>query len=128
MANGHGGARPGSGRPSGVNWKNQTKSVLEVRKQGRMKLAEVIGSPGDPLTFLCDLAASAETDIGIRLAAAIAAVPFLHPKLSAQSIAVAKVDARDPQALLDKLQAALRAPSISSEPATIEAEAEPVAA
>lgn len=95
MAGGHGGKRAGAGRPSGSAWKSPTRFL---RAEARAKLAEIVGSPSDPLNFVCLLATDPEQDPALRLSAAAIALPYLHPRLSAVASVSAKVaDAADPR-------------------------------
>ncbi len=95
MAGGHGGRREGAGRPPGVAWKTATRGL---RAEARAKLAEIVGSDLDPLTFVCQLATDADQDPGLRLSAAAIALPYLHPRLSAMASVTARLpDGGDPR-------------------------------
>ena len=114
-----GGKRAGAGRPLGGK---------TVRGSARAQVMRLVADKQSPLDYVVSLASDSDAPTSLRLEACRICLPFLFPRLSAMASVVARVDGRDPQAILNKLQAALHRPAISSEPATIEAEAEPVAA
>jgi hypothetical protein len=119
MANGQGGKRAGAGRPRGVAWKSPTRGL---RAEARAKLAEIVGSDLDPLTFVCQLATDADQDPGLRLSAAAIALPYLHPRLSAIASVTARLpDGGDPRevvaTVLERLER-MRSPAVIDGSAT----------
>jgi len=70
MANGHGGRRPGAGRPRGG--RNKPKPAV---------LAPFGGSQ-QPLPFILGIMNNEAIDVSVRLRAAVAAAPYCHPRLA----------------------------------------------
>ena len=66
-----GGARPGAGRPKG---RRSSKTVEQ--------LAAIAGSGLTPLAYLLKIMRDKELDRAVRLDAAKAAAPYVHPKLA----------------------------------------------
>lgn len=60
--------------------------MQKIRTVARAKLAEYLNQGRDPLQVLIDLAFNDDVEVALRIQAAAAAVPFLHPKLSSQNI------------------------------------------
>lgn len=121
MAGGHGGKREGAGRPAGASWKTPTRAL---RAEARAKLAELVGSERDPLTFVCLLATDPEQDPKLRLSAAEIALPYLHPRLSAIASVTARVpDGGDPRdvvtSVLERLDRMRSTPRIESSAAEL---------
>ncbi|MCA8908514.1 MAG: hypothetical protein KDA64_11610 [Rhodospirillaceae bacterium] len=71
MANGHGGARPGAGRPKGSVNRLVSEAVEQAKAGGRMPLEHLLGVMRDPAK-----------DTATRLEAAKAAAPYCHPRLA----------------------------------------------
>lgn len=67
-----GGARPGAGRKRGVKRQLMVEATEFAQRSGKT-----------PLAFLLDVMNDAEQPVTTRLAAATAAAPFCHPRLSA---------------------------------------------
>lgn len=73
MANGHGGKRKGSGRkPGGTNKRHSRQIVLEAIARGET-----------PLDYFLSIMKDETQSIERRDAAAGAALPYMHPRLSA---------------------------------------------
>jgi hypothetical protein len=70
MANGHGGRRPGAGRPRGG--RNKPKPALLVP----------FGGSQQPLPFILGIMNNVAIDVSVRLRAAIAAAPYCHSRLA----------------------------------------------
>jgi hypothetical protein len=115
-----GGARPGAGRKTGSGWRSP-----KLRAVSRARMAELVESGRDPLVVLVDFAFDESLDVGIRLQAATAAAPYLHPRLSMQAVESTSIRATVDgasvmQALMDRLG------RLAPPQTTIEAVAEPV--
>ena len=88
MADGHGGYRPGSGRPKGTHTGAQLKSRLSPEQQARaaeaVRLAnEDCGAfPGDAYALLVWIYRSADLPITLRMRAAETAIAYERPKLA----------------------------------------------
>ena len=76
MSNGHGGARPGAGRPKGSKGKRTIALEERLRELG-----------GDPFAVLVDICSGGE-DERIRVDAAKALLPYLYPRLASQDLNV----------------------------------------
>jgi hypothetical protein len=118
-----GGARPGAGRKRG----GQAIETTKLRTVARAKLAEYLTTGKDPLEVLIGLAFNDELDVSLRIQAATAAVPYLHPKLSHQNIESrslhATVNSADLLAKLEVRLGRLAAPGpVIEGPAPIEGE------
>lgn len=74
-----GGARPGAGRKKGV-----------PNRATAAKAAEIAASGKTPLDYLLDVMRDEKCDKAVRLDAAKAAAPYVHPKLASMDH---KVDA-----------------------------------
>lgn len=66
-----GGARPGAGRKKGAPNKASAKREAEVKASGIT-----------PLDYLLEIMRDDKSEKGVRLDAAKAAAPYVHPKLS----------------------------------------------
>ena len=71
-------------------------------------MAELVESGRDPLVVLVDLAFDESQPVGVRLQAAQAAAPYLHPRLSVQAVESTSIRATVDgasvmQALMDRL-------------------------
>lgn len=75
MANGHGGYRPGGGRPKG------SKNLKT--KQHEAMVARLIEDGESPLEFLIRIMRDEEMALDLRMDAAKVAAPYVHQKLSA---------------------------------------------
>ncbi len=73
-----GGKRPGAGRKAGV----PNKRTRELQA-----MAERAPDEGTPLEFLTSVFRDEAVDLGMRLEAAKAAAPFVHPRLAAVTLA-----------------------------------------
>jgi hypothetical protein len=74
----HGGSRPGAGRKRGSKNKNPPKSrVLATEMREKAQASGVT-----PLEFFCNIYRDEAQPQEIRIAAAEAAMPYVHPKLS----------------------------------------------
>ena len=78
MAGGHGGRRPGAGRPEGA----RNKRTLLLREALRESGASLNDGGQAPLEFLIAVMRNEKLDLPIRVDAAKAACPYLHPKLN----------------------------------------------
>lgn len=97
-----GGSRPGAGRKPG----SAAAHVQKIRTVARAKLAEYLNSGRDPLQVLIDLAFNDDVEVALRIQAAGMALPFLHPKLSQQTINSTSIHAQvDQRAVIENLQA-----------------------
>jgi hypothetical protein len=71
MSNGHGGARPNSGRKRG-----SPNRVTQAQRDA------IIASGLTPLDYLLSVLRNEEMDVHTRMDAAKAAAPYVHPRLS----------------------------------------------
>ena len=78
-----GGYRPGAGRPKGSRQVRSSASTIRAAKAS--------GQPM-PLDYLLDVMNDAQQALKDRLSAAIAAAPYVHPRL--QSVAIQNSDIR----------------------------------
>ncbi|MBV8576371.1 MAG: hypothetical protein JOZ58_15240 [Acetobacteraceae bacterium] len=98
---------------------------MAVRTAARRRVAEIIAEGKDPLDVLIDLAFNSRLDAALRIQAAAAAVPYVHPKLSAQVVDVHRRQVSDMEReegsgfLIERLNALVGVPR------TIEVEPEP---
>jgi hypothetical protein len=101
MANGHGGRRPGAGRPKGSIWK---PAVATLRTAAIEKMQSIVGSDRDPLAVVVEMACDPEEDKQLRLSAAAVALPYLYPRLSATQVQATHTTVKvDPTQLLDRI-------------------------
>lgn len=88
MANGHGGRRPGSGRPKGTHTGAQLKSRLSPAQQARaaeaVRLANGDGATfkGDAYALLAFIYRSTDLPLSLRMRAAETAIAYERPKLA----------------------------------------------
>jgi len=98
---------------------------VAARTAARRRVAEIIAEGKDPLDVLIDLAFNSRLDAALRIQAAAAAVPYVHPKLSAQVVDVHRRQVSDMEReegsgfLIERLNALVGVPR------TIEVEPEP---
>ena len=89
-----GGAREGAGRPAGSGWKTTT---TEWRASAAAHANELVGSDRDPLLFLIDRVFDDAVDLQSRIGCAAIATKYLHPTLSASTVAashtITRIDA-----------------------------------
>lgn len=83
MANG--GKRAGAGRPKGARNKASVAREAEIAESGKT-----------PLEFLLDIMRDESADMEIRMSAAKAAAPFVHPRLANQTL-VADIEVTQPE-------------------------------
>jgi hypothetical protein len=101
MANGHGGRRPGAGRPKGSIWK---PAVATLRTAAIEKMQSIVGSDRDPLAVVVEMACDPEEDKQLRLSAASVALPYLYPRLSATQVQATHTTVKvAPTQLLDRI-------------------------
>ena len=86
---GHGGFRPGGGRPPGS--KNKAKiaeeaAALAVRDQLRKQVEAARSAGQEPVDYLLEVMRNPNEDKYMRLAAAKAAAPYRHPQLAAVQV------------------------------------------
>lgn len=86
----HGGRRPGAGRKPGV----PGGQVMKIRQAARERIISLIECGRDPLDAVLDIAFNMELDVGTRLQAALGALPFVHPRLSSQTIDARSIQAK----------------------------------
>ena len=72
LASGRGGRRPGAGRPRGKRDRATRESLAEAERTGEL-----------PLAYLLRVMRDESVDVQRRDAMALAAAPFLHPRLQA---------------------------------------------
>lgn len=123
----HGGRRVGAGRKAG----SAAGRILTIRGAARERIAELMVEGRDPLDVALAIAFDDSEPTPMRLQAAAVALPFVHPKLSAQTIQATSLHGNIDQAavlasLLDRLDRLARPASgpvidVSSEPAPAEA-------
>jgi hypothetical protein len=123
-----GGKREGAGRKPGSVWK---PAVSEWRTCAAENAAALVGSDRDPLIFLVDRVFDEKLDIQTRVGCAAIATKYLHPTLSASSVAATHTVVKvDPGELLNRI--AERISKQTNAATTIEHEApeqaDPVAA
>lgn len=88
MANGHGGYRPGSGRPKGTHTGAQLKSRLSPEQQARAADAVKTANgdygafSGDAYALLVWIYSSPDLPITLRMRAAETAIAYERPKLA----------------------------------------------
>lgn len=88
MTNGHGGSRPGSGRPKGTHAGAQLKSRLSPAQQARAADAVRLANgdhgtfDGDAYMLLSFIYRSTELPITLRMRAAETAIAYERPKLA----------------------------------------------
>jgi hypothetical protein len=89
-----GGKREGAGRKPGSVWK---PAVSEWRTCAAENAAALVGSDRDPLIFLVDRVFDEKLDIQTRVGCAAIATKYLHPTLSASTVAashtITRIDA-----------------------------------
>jgi hypothetical protein len=73
-----GGRREGAGRKRGIRTKTPKSRLLAAEAQARAQGAGIT-----PLEFLCNIYRDEAQPQAVRIAAAEAAMPYMHPKLSA---------------------------------------------
>ena len=99
-----GGARPGAGRKRG----SVAGDARQLRAVTRERILALVQNGRDPLDAVLDIVFDPDQPTALRMQAALGALPFVHPKLSMQSIesrsTVTKVDG---PALLAELNARL---------------------
>src|SRR5690242_14333633 len=118
MSGGHGGRRAGAGRPAGSGWK---PAIIKMRAISAEQKAQIIASDRDPMNFLLDVVSDESLDIQTRLTAAVAATPYLHPRLSATQVQANHTVTRiDNAQLLDRISQRIEK---LAAPAAIEIEA-----
>ena len=116
----HGGKRPGAGRKPGSF---AGKSHV-IRKAARERIVELMEAGRDPLDILLNFAFDEQLDVDTRMTAAIAATPYVHPRLSSMVAAVTSTHLHaeaDPAALVELLNAKIA--RLASSPRMVEAEA-----
>jgi hypothetical protein len=101
-----GGKREGAGRKPGTPGpgKGNYERTDCNRALAKATVTKVLTAERDPLFVLVDLAFDADNDVQVRKEAAIAALPYIHPRLSA--IVTANVQqpvAADQSVLMGKL-------------------------
>jgi hypothetical protein len=80
MANGHGGARPGAGRKKGQK-DGHPRNCASVRLSTQLR--ERASATGEtPLEFFCSIMHDESQPQELRIAAAQAALPYMHPRLA----------------------------------------------
>jgi hypothetical protein len=122
MANGHGGRRPGAGKPSGAAWKPR---VREMREHTVQKLNRIVASEKDPLSVLIGFVGDENLDVNTRMNAASICLPYLFPRLSAMTVdSKSTVTHVDGAALLEKLNNRIERMGSSAPPRMIEAVAD----
>ena len=88
MANGHGGPRPGSGRPKGTHIGAQLKSRLSPAQQARAAEAVRLANgdcqtfSGDAYALLVFIYQSTDLPLSFRMRAAETAIAYERPKLA----------------------------------------------
>jgi hypothetical protein len=86
-----------------------------LRRVTRARLADLLRTGKDPLDVLIAIAFNDEIDVSLRIQAAAAACPFMHPKLSNQTIDSrslhATIDAAGVVASLEQRLARLASPT-----------------
>lgn len=88
MAHGHGGSRPGSGRPKGSHNGARLKTRVSPEHQARAAEAVRLANgdsgafPGDAYTLLVSIYRSPDLPITLRMRAAEAAIAYERPKLA----------------------------------------------
>ena len=88
MAKGHGGPRPGSGRPKGTHTGAQLKSRLSLGQQKRAATAIRLANDGgrtfdgDAYMLLSFIYRSEDLPISLRMRAAETAIAYERPKLA----------------------------------------------
>ncbi len=88
MANGHGGFRPGSGRPKGTHAGAQLKSRLSpVQQQRALDLVRLVNGDadtfdGDAYALLAFIYRSTDLPLSLRMRAAETAIAYERPKLA----------------------------------------------
>lgn len=120
-----GGARSGAGRKAG----SAAGQVQVLRKVSRQRIAEAMQDGRDPLAVALEIAFAKDVPTPLRLQAALGALPFCHPRLSAQMIdsRSVRVDV-DAGAAMGRLSAALDRLAPAGAPPVLTATAEPVEA
>ena len=97
----HGGRREGAGRKPGSIWKPATSDWRQVAAENA---AALVGSERDPLLFLIDRTFDETLAIETRVGCAAIAVRYLHPTLSASSVAATHAVVKvDPSELLNRI-------------------------
>jgi hypothetical protein len=97
----HGGRRNGAGRKPGSVWQ---PAVTDWRATAAEHAAEIVGSERDPLLFLIDRTFDEKLPIETRVGCAAIAVRYLHPTLSASSVAATHTVVKvDPGELLNRI-------------------------
>ena len=96
-----GGKRPGAGRKPGSMWQPK---VVEWRAAAAANAAEIIGSSRDPLIYLIDRVFDPTLDVQLRVSCAAIATKYLHPMLSASTVAATHTLVKiDPGELLNRI-------------------------
>ena len=117
-----GGKRPGAGRkgPGKGNYPRDNSN----RALAKATVSKVLTSERDPLLVLVDFAFDPELPAELRKESAVAALPYIHPRLSAVVTAsVQQPPAADQSALMGKLLGQIAKIEAARVP-TIEGEAE----
>jgi hypothetical protein len=85
MANGHGGARPGAGRPAGAKDKATCKRIARLRAAANayLKTNDAAVFEGDSLGLAIAVYRNEDLPLVTRLHAVSIAIPFEHPRLNA---------------------------------------------
>lgn len=110
MANGHGGYRPGAGRPKGTHIGAKIKSRLTLEQQARAAEAVQLVNgengafPGDAYALLAWIYRSPDLPITLRMRAAETAIAYERPKLAAVEV---KSDNKDPLHVISEIMALL---------------------
>lgn len=76
---GKGGPRPGAGRPPKTGAKATTNGTIKTKLKSK---------DGDPLDFLLKVMDNVNIPLAMRMTAASTALPFLMPRLAAQTVEV----------------------------------------
>ena len=84
-----GGRREGAGRPKGSRNKASVAREAEIAESGKT-----------PLEFLLDIMRDESADMEMRMSAAKAAAPFVHPRLANQTL-VADIDVTNSEPMSD---------------------------
>ena len=103
-----GGKRAGAGRKPGGAGRGNYARPEALRNLAKRTVQEIVTTANDPLKILVELAGNPSVDTALRVQAASAAAPYIHPRLSASVVATASTtNAKDARALTDDIMARL---------------------
>jgi hypothetical protein len=88
-----GGKRPGAGRPPGA----RNRRTVELQRR--------IEASGDtPVEFLTKVYRNGELELPMRIEAARAVAPYVHPRLNSSEVSLTSGDSESEEVLLERLQ------------------------